>query len=364
MGPAGRLPNNPFSTINGINTIINPDGTYVQVLWDGSQLSLRYYDASNDIKAAQVFYKDDSLGSTLFKFSTFGGLASISTANHFDSSNNLTYVTENFTENVSFTNYVKSQSDVGVNDTTNLLTENLTTYNGQSVGTLTFDPSNGAIRVTLLNGVVITPPNNSNPVLNSPAPNATPLETLQGYLTDLGASVGNLTQLNFDYLHPAGTAHAVTGSVSPEADYQSATATFTADAPGATITGMTDATLYVPGHYEGTNYVPAGTHSVPVTSNILALSDTHDISRDTVTGIDTLDTRGGVTLTHAQFAGFTTITGGGAIVAADGGLYSLADTRLDHNDSTWTGLVATGWDGTTLIGNNDNASPQLYLYAA
>jgi hypothetical protein len=41
-------------------------------------------------------------------------------------------------------------------------------------------------------------------------------------------------------------------------------------------------------------------------------------------------------------------------VAANGGTYDLTSARVDQGVG-WNSLTATGWDGTTLIGNNQNS---------
>jgi hypothetical protein len=102
-------------------------------------------------------------------------------------------------------------------------------------------------------------------------------------------------------------------------------------APGAVITGISGDT------------------------NTLDTSGTVNLSTDSISDIQTLAIASGgsaVNLTSAQFNAFTSMTGGGSgtqIYVTNGGTDSLANVTAQVSS-----FLATGWDGTTLTGNNQN----------
>ena len=124
---------------------------------------------------------------------------------------------------------------------------------------------------------------------------------------------------------------------------------WSADAPGAIITGDSTASFTVP---DPNNPGQTMQVSLPV-YNILSFNPTSstDLSRDTITNIQELDLPvGGVALTNLQFASFEHITGSGTILAADGGVYSLAGGNIAPGADI--NLTAQSWAGTALMGNN------------
>jgi hypothetical protein len=83
-----------------------------------------------------------------------------------------------------------------------------------------------------------------------------------------------------------------------------------------------------------------------------------DISGATVTGVQTLETVGSVTLTAQELSGFSAIDGSGVIYAATGGTYDIAGKT---DDTGAYELIAVSDQGTTLIGDN---SPDEILQAS
>ena len=195
---------------------------------------------------------------------------------------------------------------------------------------LSVDTSTGADSVAFADGLGITLGGVTSNTVAAVSAATSALQTMADYLTDLGDTITTsaLDALNYAYLNPTGTGYTVTGTISGGND------TFllnsgSGSAPGAEVTGV------------GGKF------------NILNVTGIN-ISQDAVSGIQELNTENSnVTLTNAQFTGFGTITGGGSITAADGGTFSLASGNVDQT-AAYTGLTATDWLGTTLIGNNEN----------
>jgi hypothetical protein len=75
-----------------------------------------------------------------------------------------------------------------------------------------------------------------------------------------------------------------------------------------------------------------------------------DISAATISGVQTLNIDGDVTVTSSQLAGFTSITGSGDIDVANAGTFDLATSPA--GTSTAFDLSADSGGGTTLIGNS------------
>ena len=78
----------------------------------------------------------------------------------------------------------------------------------------------------------------------------------------------------------------------------------------------------------------------------------YNLTQDVIANIQTLDTGDtGVTLTAAELAGFTTLSGGGTLYAGSAGTYDLATETVSGSYN----LDAAGFAGdVTLIGNNQN----------
>jgi len=209
-----------------------------------------------------------------------------------------------------------------------------------TLGTLTFNTETNADYLTLNDGLVITLPGITNDMIAAPPAGTSTDQTLLDYLSDLGdtTTASALDALNFAYLNPTGTAYTVNGSVSGTTD------TFTLgssdDAPGAQITGVSGDTNVLDVNYPN----PASV----------------DLSQDSISGIQTLNTEGAeVALTQGQFAGFTSIVGGGTIVAETGGTFNI--NSVNGNATAPFNLAATDMLGTTLVGNNFNGQ---YLAAS
>jgi hypothetical protein len=214
---------------------------------------------------------------------------------------------------------------------------------GTSMGTLAINTSTEADSLTLLNGLAIALPNIASDLVTLPNP-VSALNALTGYLAGLGdaLSTSALVALNYAYLNPTGTAYTVTGSV-VNVNNTSANVTYAVGgAPGAVATGQSTAVISV----NGKNV------TVPAT-NVLVINTEADnnISQDSISNVQTLDATGNVELTSAQFNAFSalTLTGGSGdiIEITTGGTDSLAKVT-----GTVTDFTATGWDGTTLIGNS------------
>ncbi len=222
------------------------------------------------------------------------------------------------------------------------------TYHKVRLGALLTDSSTGATVFRLTDGLTVSLPSSGSITLTYDADETVSTMTaLVDYLNQLGAgtSAQQLDALHFAAQHPAGTAHVVTGSVADAGDH--AEVTYVADAAGAIIAGQGSATVTrwaQTGTDENGNAVYGYRDFIIPAMNYLSANG--DISRDTISGIQVLQTNG-VQLTEAQFNGFDTITGSGTITAATGGTFSLAGkTNGGFN------LTAGAWSGTTLIGND------------
>jgi trimeric autotransporter adhesin len=167
-----------------------------------------------------------------------------------------------------------------------------------------------------------------------------------------GQSEGILTYGNITLLS-TGTAHTLTGSVQ-KVDDNHANVYFTADTPGAIITGQATATIqkYVPDHYDGNGNLIWAYRNFDVPATNFLNASNNNLSADIISDIQNLNASGNVTLTDEQFNGFSKISGSGTLTVEGGGYISLAGKTLG-SDSTFN-LAAVGWEGATLIGNDQN----------
>ncbi len=213
-----------------------------------------------------------------------------------------------------------------------------------TLGTLTFNTSDGTDGLTLTDGMVINLPGVTGQLtVAAPAAGTTPLQTLEDYLTDLGDSTdaGNLIALNDAYLNPTGTAHPTQPvQVGRIGNTNTVQVVYADSTPGATFIGEDQ---YGSGQYAYTAY------------NILAAG--YNITRDRVDNIQELYADAALTLNQAEFNSFDLITGNptGALLidAAMGGTFDLKASSVDQGILFY--LTATGWSGTTLIGNDQDS---------
>jgi hypothetical protein len=221
---------------------------------------------------------------------------------------------------------------------------------GAVLGTLDFDAARNSGSITIPDGLVIelaTIP--SSIVISYPTvTNESDDKLLSNYLADLGVNLSSeqIDSANFNYLNPTGAAYTLAGSALGTNGDTTATVTYSVlptTSPGAVIAGQSNATIT----YGVFNQY---SKSVPVTENVLDAYG--DISQDTVTSIQTLSASQSLALTSAQFNSFSTIAGGGDLTITTGGTASLASSKVT---GTFEKLAADGWDGATLIGNNQNA---------
>lgn len=227
----------------------------------------------------------------------------------------------------------------------------LATADGEIIGALVLD-ANGAGTLELLpSGLRIAISASSAAHLTVPYAGGTPLQTLSGYLTELGApmSVAQLSEVEFNHLHPTGTAYDVTGGPVKVDDTHANVFYSVFGAPGAVAAGQPTAVItdYTPGVNAFGNPI-----QIPYLFNATAyniLRAAGDISQDTITDIQELDT-GGVALTNAQLYQFDNINGNGTIAAVDGGTFDLSAANIDPGASF--SLSASAWSGTILIGND------------
>ncbi len=218
---------------------------------------------------------------------------------------------------------------------------NITAPDGNVLFSYNIDPS-----VTFADGLQISLPSVPGLVLTDNLPaNASDQQLTLNYLAQLGDTLtaAQLTQDNDTFLNPVGAPTVAQGAVRKTSD-TSATDTFSSPNNGAIITGATSVTI--------TN---SQNQQVQVTpTNILATDG--NITQDQITNIQQLSI-GEMTLTAAQFNSFSWVfidpnaVFPPTITVADGGTVSLLSSNVDPTIRVQA-LVATGWEGTTLIGNN------------
>jgi Ca2+-binding RTX toxin-like protein len=164
---------------------------------------------------------------------------------------------------------------------------------------------------------------------------------------------GSTVRINgFTSIISSGSPHTVNGTTE-KVDDAHANVHFTADTAGAIIAGPATAEItnyYHVYHSDGSVETVPYEAWVPATNIIHASSE--DISQDAITNIQNLEASGNITLTAAQFDGFSKISGSGILTVAGGGSVSLAGKPLGSGSSF--DLDAIGWSGTTLIGNDQD----------
>lgn len=220
---------------------------------------------------------------------------------------------------------------------------------GAPVGTLRLDTG----VLTLADGVTLNVTVAGH--VTAVAAGTSAIDTLVNYLSQLGVTktAAELSQLQYDTSHPGTvTAHDAPYTVS-KVDDGHALVRFTENGAGAVVTGQT--TGIVTNTVNGSNVQV----TVPATNVLNVHGVNNDISRDAISGIETLELDSGtlagtIGLTAAQLSGFNQVTlnglSSGKLVAETAGTYDLsAKNTTDRID-----LTAASWGGTTLIGNNAN----------
>ncbi|MGC4087286.1 MAG: hypothetical protein QM756_05140 [Polyangiaceae bacterium] len=350
VGPAGTLPNNPFSTdVNGVHIITNQDGTSIHIIpSDSNSIKLGYYNSSGNLISSMVLNKDDSESITLFKLGAFAGYAGIvqSITNAYDSSSNLTNTEFKFANRDPITLGAGTFDGTTEVDTASSFSIGLVLNDPIPLGTLSvnFDPGTGleTDSFKLADGFTFELPTilSSGVVHAVSDPLATPLEALTSYLSDLGFTF-DLNLLNSTYLHPEGDAHTLSPSVSVNSGGASVTDSFAPDAPGTVITGHSQETVNI-------NGTPT---TLPVSLRVIGGTFV-DLSKDQISNIDLLDVTQGAALTADQFLGFSTISGVGLLHAVGGGSFNLQNGNIDPNAQF--NLTADTWEGTLLTGDDRN----------
>jgi RTX calcium-binding nonapeptide repeat (4 copies) len=300
-------------------------------------------------------------GFDVIHYASSGSLAS--TTYSYDASGKLTLTTENAADGYSVAFQPQTSSGLAYNSSTSMFDATLATPNNTPVATVALDVATDTGTVTLGAGPLATGlqyafNDHSDPVMNDPI--ATPEEVLIDYLSDLGISktAAQLAADNDAFLNPSETPVTVTGSidtssVAEEIVGSPATDVFFSDTNNAVITGTT-ATVTI----DGTDYVP--------TNVLFAIGD---MTQDTLSNIQALVAdedlpNNNLTLTAAQFNSFDIISDGAGgfpvtLTIADGGTVSLQSASVVPNPEYGESvapfnLVASGWEGTTLIGDNRN----------
>jgi Haemolysin-type calcium binding protein related domain len=235
--------------------------------------------------------------------------------------------------------------DTGYNPSTSTVNTMLATPQNMTVADLAVDLSTNAAELTLANGLQYAASDSTDPVMVDPI--ETPEEVLIDYLSDLGISktAAQLDTDNFNYLNPLGTPITVSsGTVTKTSDTSATDEFFVESAPnGSTITGATSVNI--------TDFdINDNPFTVSVTpTNIMQVEG--NITGDTITNMQELVVEYGVTLTADQYNSFTDFVAESPglpfadIAVANGGTVALAAGESFN-------LNASGWDGTTLIGND------------
>ncbi|MCP3385976.1 hypothetical protein NLM31_36870 [Bradyrhizobium sp. CCGUVB4N] len=338
-------------------TVNDTDGSSDVVDFDltggSSLITDNTYNASNQLVDTIQVNTDDSETDTFYNLN--GGLLADQAFNY-DSSGKLASVVVAFTNGNSITLDTGTYTGLSWNSSSNTLSATLTASNGQPLGNLVLNASGGGT-VTLASGEVFTLPSSSSAHVAAVAAGTSNLQVLADYLTNLGVSL-TASQLSADndaYLNPAQTPTTINGTVT-KIDDSSATDTFYSGGDNAIVTGATsvDITDYDTNH---NGYIVSVTPT-----NIFEAAG--DISLDTISNIQELqilnDTlHGGVKLTADQFNSFgeIAVSPDGAsivnVIIEGGGTVSLLSSNVDPN-AAFYGLTAEGWEGTTLIGNNES----------
>jgi Ca2+-binding RTX toxin-like protein len=199
-------------------------------------------------------------------------------------------------------------------------------------------------------------------VLEVPGEAETPIEAILDYLDQLGVTMTaeELAQAEYDDSSPTGTPYTHTSGYVEELSFSAGNYHFNnPPGPNATIEGPEEVTIIT--GYDGETPIYG---QVAPTDIILHASG--DLSRDTISNVNVLDVAGGVSLTEAQFEQFNLFTGTGgsgnqfSLTAATGGEFDASEITVDAG-AELTALYATSWEGTTLIGSNQNGQE---LYAS
>jgi hypothetical protein len=236
--------------------------------------------------------------------------------------------TYNFTTSRSFTADTGTDSSLAFNSSTNVLTDDLTVNDPVSLGTLSLNVATNVGTLTLTDGMAITLSSiPTTATLTTPSPSDTPEEALLSYLSDLGdtTTASTLNTANESYEHPTGTTYTLTGIITGSTDTFEMEAN---QAPGAHVTGVSGDT------------------------NILVSSQ--DITQDTISNIqDVWVSDNNTAMTGTQFNGFSEIVNfdGGSpltLIIASSGSYTLNSSRIGSPFN----LTAGDWGGTTLTGNS------------
>ena len=369
--------------VDGIDTITNSDHSYMQVTSTSTSITLNFFNASNQPTSTSVLNINGSETDTTYQVNA--GIVT-NTTNVYNTSQNLTEVitTEPTSLSVNVTqmdtNYTGTNNDAvdgyvfdfgdgnsitfdagtsgtpSYSDSSSAVNIGLTTSGGLNLGTLTFNASTDADSFTLTNGLTIALPDISGDTEVASDPGDTPFGTLQSYLSDLGYD-GNISTANYNHFNPTGTAYDVDGVVTGVAGSNWLVA-YVPSGPGAVMAGQDTATDFG---------ITADAYNYAFVAN----GGNADFSNDTLTGIQALTLGTGsaafASMTASQFNDFTALTGAGVITITTSGTASLAgpgsggddgdsdddDVSEPTNDGTFD-LVAQGWGGTNLIGNNAN----------
>lgn len=223
----------------------------------------------------------------------------------------------------------------------------LTTTSGIALGTLSFNPSSDAGTLTTLDGLSF--PISVSAAAHLTSLTGTPEQVLLGDLSALGNSLTatQLNQNNDNFLNPSATPVTVQGSVGGDFFTQHALGN-----PSAELFSSTTNDAIING-------------STSVAVNVLRASG--DMVGDTITNMQVLEagtdlSHLNLTLTASQFNSFAYVTNGGGgpavtLTIAGGGTVSLQSPSVVPNPAFGQfaanfNLVASGWEGTTLIGTN------------
>ena len=264
-----------------------------------------------------------------------------------------------------FSNPVYTASSSGI-------TVSPTASDGATLGTLAFNTATDTDRLTLQDGLVVTLPNITHNVIAAPAANATPEQALLGYLSNLGKplTASALDSLNYAYLNPTGTAYTVTPVITAGSAAAAAARRVRVLRSGTGMTYMLESVAVKPATSPSTatftlnNAAPgAVVTGIAGDTNVLQATST-DLSRDTITNVQTLNASTGVQMTGSQFGGFTGIHGvdtinGSANVTLT--ITTAGSYALSASDLGVKSFAAQDWGGTTLTGN---ATAGQALYAS
>ena len=352
--PSATITPNQISS--GSNLILFPSGGVLPQILNFSALSSSETFSSNGttvLSLNQGTWSSLSSNGQQYTISsipqTDGNLAS--TTNTFDLSGNLTKVAQIFTNGNIITFDTPTYSSLSFNPVTNLLNVTLTTPQGAALGNLAYNSTNGTGVVSLADGLTLNVSGGQNIYIHDPV--EAPLSILDGFLNDLGDPItaSQLDQLNFNYLNPAVTPYDVTGTVQ-KVDDSHANVYYAASGDGAIVAGQPTAVItdYETEYDENGNPYTVAYNVDAAATNYLSASG--DISRDSISGIQELDTSGNLTLTASQFSQFAIIKGATSFTAATGGTFNLNDVNVDGG--TVYSMSATDWSGTTLVGNDQN----------